>query len=230
MRVRLALAGYTGRMGKAIADVLAEDDSRAVLGGGLVRAMVPKAESLFETCDVVVDFTSPSLTLELVEKAARLHKPYLCGTTGLDEKTMAGLKRFGESIPVLYAANTSLSLVVARRMAGLAAQLLAPYPYDIAILDRHHRWKKDSPSGTALSLGRAVEEGNHGAHKVSYASIHAGAIVGEHEVLFAGDGTSITLTHTVTDRHVFARGAVTAALWLASQKSGFYSMDDVLSV
>jgi 4-hydroxy-tetrahydrodipicolinate reductase len=154
----------------------------------------------------------------------------MSGTTGLDAEGLKALKQAAQKIPVLHAPNTSLSLAAMKRITALAAQLLGNLDYDVAITDEHHAQKKDAPSGTAKALGEAVIAGSNGKKTPSYSSIRAGSIVGEHEVIFAGNGEIIRLHHSVTDRHIFARGAVEAALWLAKKPAGLYGMDDVLGL
>ncbi len=242
MITTIGLIGYAGRMGQAIARAI-ETHPTARLGGGLVRTLpvspmgkdtpvilTDKPEALFPQCDVLIDFTHANATASFAKLAAQYGKPFLSGTTGLDQETLATLREVSATIPVLHTTNTSLSLIVVKRMAKLAAKLLKDQDYDIAIHDKHHKWKKDAPSGTALTLGQAILEGNEGAKPPAYSSTRAGSIIGEHDILFAGTGESITIAHEVTDRHVFARGAVQAALWLAMQKRGYYMMDDVLDV
>jgi len=238
----VGIIGYTGRMGQAIARSI-ESHPTAALCGGVTRKqtlseqhenspliVTDNPEELFPHCDVIVDFSHPTVTPMFARIAAQHGKAFLSGTTGLEEEGYAVLKEVAEKIPVLHAANTSLSLAVTRRLVRQAAALLKDLDYDISILDKHHRWKKDAPSGTALTLGQSALEGNEGTHEPTYASIRSGAIVGEHDVLFSGAGETINIQHTVTDRKVFARGAVQAAVWLAAQKPGFYAMDDVLGV
>jgi 4-hydroxy-tetrahydrodipicolinate reductase len=204
---RIAVFGAKGRMGSlVVADILS-------------RTTCAYAENI-ENADVVIDFTRADATPDLIKQAASLGKPYVCCTTGLAD--MAPLHDAAKTIPVLYAANTSLSLAAAKQAVALMAKILTPFGYDIAVHEEHHTLKKDAPSGTALVLGHAAG-GN-----VAYTSVRAGNIVGEHEVLFAGDSELIRLRHSVTDRRVFARGAVEAALWLAGKSEGFYSMEDVL--
>ncbi len=242
MITTIGLIGYAGRMGQAIAHSI-ETHPTACLGGGLVRTLpvssmrddapmilTDKPEALFPQCDVLVDFTHASATAPFAKLAAQYGKPFLSGTTGLDPETMATLREVSATIPVLHTTNTSLSLVVVKRMAKLAAKLLKDQDYDIAIHDKHHKWKKDAPSGTALTLGKAVLEGNEGSHPPAYSSTRAGSIIGEHAILFAGTGETITIAHEITDRRVFAHGAVQAAVWLAMQKPGYYLMDDVLDI
>jgi len=239
----VGLVGYSGRMGQSIAEIIKASPS-ACLAGGITRSMMPTvttdgdkpliltsdAEELFPQCDVIIDFSHASATAGYARIAAKCGKPFLSGVTGVSEADINILKDVSKTIPVLYTTNTSLSLVVVRHMVRLGAKMLKDHDYDISIFDKHHRNKKDSPSGTALSLGNEVLKGNEGSHPPSYASARVGSIVGEHDILFAGVGEVINLQHTVTDRRVFARGAVEAALWLAPQKSGFYSMDNVLTI
>lgn len=229
-------------MGQAIARVLPEFPA-AGLAGGLVRQgrddvstlssgllITSDADKLFPACSVLIDFSSAEALPATLSHALKHHKPLVVGITGLSAELQQRLKDAAQRIPILYASNTSLSLVVMKRLVQQAAQLLRDHDYDIAILDRHHRFKKDAPSGTAKTLGEAVLAGNQGQREPSYAAIRAGYIVGDHEVLFTGHGETISLQHSVTDRDIFARGAVSAALWLADKPAGLYRMDDVLEI
>jgi 4-hydroxy-tetrahydrodipicolinate reductase len=235
--VKVGIIGIGGRMGQAIAAVLA-DDARAKLIGGVEKEKTPNAGVLITDdigelapkVDLLIDFSSPALTVKAAQAAAHCGIAYFVGTTGLDDEAKKALTAASEKIPVLQASNTSLSLVVMKKLAQMAAGLLKDYDYDVAIWDAHHRMKKDAPSGTALTLGEWVLKGNGGKKQPTYASTRAGFIIGEHEVLFAGPGETIALRHQVTDRTVFARGAVTGGLWLVEQKPGLYSMDEVLGI
>lgn len=242
MIVVIGITGYTGRMGQAVAKLL-ESHAGACLAGGVARyhnkadnnpdsplIVTDDPNELFPHCDVIVDFSHPTATPLYARLAARAGKPFVCGTTGLEAPEQQVLMECAQTIPLLYAPNTSLSLAVARHAAASIASLLKEHDYDISIVDKHHRWKKDMPSGTALSLSEAIMAGNEGRKQPDIASIRSGAIIGEHEIMFAGAGETITLHHQISDRRVFARGAVHAALWLASQKPGFYTMDDVLGL
>ena len=242
MIVVVGITGFTGRMGQAIAQTI-DVHPNACLAGGVTRPhTVPPADEespliitdnpqeLFPQCDVIVDFSHPSVVPIYARLAAEAGKAFMSGTTGLEEETLSVFKETAKKVPVLYASNTSLSLVVTKQVAKLTAKLLKDYDYDVSILDKHHKWKKDAPSGTALSLGKSVLEGNKGKKMPSFASVRSGSIIGEHEILFAGKGDTITLHHSVTDRRIFAQGAVHAAIWLSAQKVGFYSMEDVLQI
>ncbi len=241
MPYALGIIGYAGRMGQAIGR-LALEDMHWSLSGGVVRKNVAppipgvlittNPDELFPVCDVVVDVSSPQATAGNAAAAVRYGKAFVCGTTGLDEAARTALAEAAARVPVLYASNTSLSLAVVKKLAHEAARLLAPHDYDVTILGRHHRWKKDRPSGTAKTLGEAVVAGNGGVHAPQFADLHAGSVVGEHEVAFVGAHEVITIAHSVTDRDVFARGALTAALWLADHPTPgrLYGMDDVLGL
>lgn len=236
MTTRIGIIGFAGRMGQAIGRaVTAHPD--AVLVGGLDREPMPeqgklivttKPDELFPHCDVIVDFTHHTVTPVYARLAAEYGKAFMSGTTGLNAEAHAVLREVSQKIPLLYATNTSLSLVVMKQLVKQAASLLRDHDYDVTILDRHHRMKKDAPSGTAVTLGEAVTAGNDGAHPPQFAALRAGFIVGEHEVSFVGQGEIISLKHSVTDRDIFARGAVQAALWLHGKAVGMYGMDDVL--
>lgn len=241
--IRVGILGYHGRMGQLIArEIVAHKGKGCILAAGADHVLHPdapviegvkvssNAEDVVAASDVVIDFTVAAATPQHALLAAKLGKAFMSGTTGLDENGATTLHQAAKQIPVLYARNTSLSLAATKRVVALAAQLLAPFDYDIAILDEHHRMKKDAPSGTALVLGEAVKAANGGVRHPTYAAIRSGSIVGEHEVQFAGDGEVIRIRHSVTDRSIFARGAVQAALWLHGKPAGFYGMDDVLGM
>lgn len=238
----IGVIGCTGRMGQAITSVIEGHPSACIAGGLTSTHSVPdnqdeqkhlitdNPEELFPKSDVLIDFSHSSVTATYAKLAEKHKKPYMVGTTGISEEAFDVLKEVSKTIPVLYASNTSLSLVVTKKIAQIAAFYLRDHDYDISILDKHHKWKQDAPSGTALTLGEAITEGNEGKHEPTYAAIRSGSIIGEHDILFAGQGENITIQHRVTDRRVFARGAVEAALWLAKQPAGYYTMDAVLSV
>ncbi|MCB1539100.1 MAG: hypothetical protein H6865_01095 [Rhodospirillales bacterium] len=206
MNTAIHVLGHQGRMGSlTCAEIAARTD--CVYSGDM------------ESADVVIDFTRADATPDLLARAVRLHKPYVCCVTGLDP---APLRATSEIVPVLHAVNTSVSLAVFKRAVADIAASLRPHGYTVAIHDVHHAAKRDAPSGTALALGAAI------GGPVSYTSERMGKVVGEHTVTFTGAHETIALRHAVTDRRVFARGALEAAIWLAKQPAGFYGMDDVL--
>lgn len=196
-------------------------------------------------CDVLVDFSGPvafdgALALALERRVA-----FVSGSTGLRDVQYAQLDQASNSIPVLWAANFSLGMAMLLRCARRVAEVLPDW--DCEILDIHHARKRDAPSGTALAIGRAVAEGRaqdfdknsvferHGdvgpreAGTIGFAALRGGDIVGEHTVMFACEGERIELTHRATSRDIFARGALAAAVWLARQRPGMYTLDQVLA-
>ncbi|KPK58348.1 MAG: hypothetical protein AMJ59_15670 [Gammaproteobacteria bacterium SG8_31] len=261
--LNLAIIGATGRMGSAVA-VAALDEPDLKLSGGLVSADSRDAgmdmaelvgrrpigirlsgdpETALANADVAVDFSLPSATDAVLAACVARRLPLVLGTTGLTEGQRSALDYAASQIPVVYGANMSVGLNLLRRLTRIAASVLGE-DFDAEILDIHHRFKRDAPSGSALELGAAVIDGrgSDGAAEigrrpgdgprelgaVGYASLRAGDVVGDHTVLLAGPGERIELVHRVTDRAAFALGALRAARWIAGQKPGLYSMDDVL--
>ena len=196
-------------------------------------------------CDVLVDFSGPvafdaALALALQRRAA-----FVSGTTNLREEQHSALAGAAEVIPVLWASNFSLGVAMLARMARRVAEALPGW--DCEIVELHHNRKQDAPSGTALTLGAAVAEGRgialaeHARYErrgqvgarapgeIGFAALRAGDVAGEHTVFFVGEGERIELVHRATDRDIFARGALAAAIWLAGRDPGSYSFDQVLA-
>ena len=218
--------------------------SDLVFTGGIDRDTEMTAEKLFNTSDIVIDFTSPDASLKHAEFAAQFKKAHLIGTTGLKLEQIAQLKKFSEQAPVLLSANTSLGVNLLVQMTKKVAAVLGD-DYAIEILEAHHDKKVDAPSGTALAIGRAAADGRKvdfeekksinrdGARQkgdIGFAVLRGGDVIGEHTVYFYGEGERLELTHRATDRKLFAKGAITTAKWLVSQKPGFYTMDDFLKI
>ena len=192
--------------------------------------------------DVAIDFSSAAATRANLAACRAARKPLLICTTGFAAELDGSFAAAARDIPLLIAANTSLGVTLLLELVRIAARALPP-SFDIAVLDTHHRSKQDAPSGTALALGSAAREARqaaasaagpaagepHREGEVGFASVRAGDIVGEHTVLFAGPGEALSLTHRATDRGVFARGALAAALWLQSRPPGRYTMHDLLA-
>ncbi len=210
-------------------------------------AVCDDPEPMFELCDVVIDFSTPSL-IEAHTKLAAKHKTALVvGTTGLGEKEEAFLNTACQKVPVVQAGNMSLGVNILQGLTQKLAQML-DVDWDIEIIEMHHRHKVDAPSGTALMLGNAAATGRGmalnekatyerygqiGARKkgeIGFATLRGGSVVGEHSVLFAGDSEIIELTHKASDRSIFAKGAIRAALWCEGREPGRYTMLDVLGL
>ncbi len=206
-------------------------------------------KSLIEKSDAVIDFSTPKNTLESLEIVANTNKElvYVIGTTGFSEKETTQLKNYAKKIPLIWSANMSVGVNILLKITEQVAQLLDEQ-FDIEIIEAHHRHKVDSPSGTALALGIAAAKGRNidlnknsiksrdgiiGSRpcaKIGFSTIRGGDIVGEHTVMFAGEGERVELTHKASNRNIFAKGAVRAASWGYKNKisAGLYDMADVL--
>jgi 4-hydroxy-tetrahydrodipicolinate reductase len=223
--IRVAIAG-AGRMGKAIAAGLDKHDDLELAGiwgrGGDLDALV-------EDADVVIDFSLPGGTMQVLD-AVRAHgKPLVCGVSGLDDTQMARIDEAAASIPVVYDRNMSLGVAVLARAVRDAAASLG-LDFEVEIAEVHHVHKKDSPSGTALKLGEivAAARGEEGTGSVRFQSERRGEVPGDHEVVMSSPTERLSFGHSVTTRQVFADGAIRAARWIAAQPPGRYAMSDVL--
>ena len=205
------------------------------------------AEAMFEVADVVIDFTAPGLIARHARLAVDHGTALVVGTTGLKPEHETALEDAAAEVAVVQAANMSVGVNL---LLGLARQVAAILDdgFDIEIVEMHHRHKVDAPSGTALALGKAVAEGRgvvldevvarvrdgiigpRARGEIGFATLRGGDVVGEHTVIFAGEGERIELTHKASSRAIFARGAVRAALWTKGRGPGRYAMRDVLGL
>ena len=240
---KIGIIGIEGRMGQAIAKVLAT--SKHGLVGGVGRG--EQAFELAAQSDVLVDFSAPQAIENNLRAARGENIPILIGTTGLSEMELGEIADAAQDIPVLQTGNTSLGVNLLAHLVGQAAAKLGP-EWDIEILEMHHRMKVDAPSGTALLLGEAAaaargidlaghsesgRDGHAGARQdgaIGFAALRGGTVAGDHSVIFAGSQERITLSHNAEDRSIFARGAVQGATWLIGKPAGRYSMKDVLGL
>ncbi|HXV31842.1 MAG TPA: 4-hydroxy-tetrahydrodipicolinate reductase [Sinorhizobium sp.] len=218
---------------------------------GLGPIGVPVTDEPLEAflhADGVLDFTAPAGTVEFAGLAAQARIVHVIGTTGCSADDEAKIRAAARHARIIKSGNMSLGVNLLGVLTEKAARALPASGWDIEILEMHHRHKVDAPSGTALLLGAAaakgrgidlkehsvrVRDGHTGARpqgSIGFATLRGGSVVGEHSVLLAGEGEMVTLSHSATDRSIFARGAVAAALWGRGQKPGFYSMLDVLGL
>lgn len=202
---------------------------------------------LFTRCEAILDFTSPRVSVEYAGLAAQARIVHVIGTTGFAAEDEEAIAIAGRHATIVKAGNMSLGVNLLTALGEKVAAALDP-DYDIEIVEMHHRHKVDAPSGTALMLGEAAaagrrvsleahcvksREGHTGARQrgdIGFASLRGGDVVGEHTMIFAGQGERVELTHRATDRQIFARGAVKAALWARGKPPGVYSMRDVLGL
>jgi 4-hydroxy-tetrahydrodipicolinate reductase len=252
--IPIAVHGAAGRMGREVLR-LALADARVAIVAALVKSNAEAADMPGIACTtsldanvapaVLVDFSAADAFDATLALALSRRIAFVSGTTGLSPKQHDALRDAAATIPVLWSANFSLGVAVLTRLAREAARALASWDCEIA--EAHHRNKKDAPSGTALALGRAVADARGvafdevaerdrsttprtRAESIGFAITRAGDIVGEHTVTLAGEGERIELTHRATDRAIFARGAIEAAIWVAAQRPGAYALADVLGL
>jgi 4-hydroxy-tetrahydrodipicolinate reductase len=246
MTIAIAIAGAHGQMGRALINAAASD-ARFSITGTTTRGG-ESASAAGANAGVWIDFTTPDATMAALEslRSAKL-RAAIIGTTGLLPAQVERLAEHAKRIAIVCSGNFSLGVNLLAVLVEQAAAKLGPQ-WDIEILEAHHRRKVDAPSGTALMLGDAAARGrgaaladvrlapNDGAIGVrreggiGFASLRAGGIVGEHDVVFAAEREVLTLSHSALDRGLFADGALAAALWAAAKPPGLYSMRDVLGL
>lgn len=209
----------------------------------LAYASVLEPES---RADVLVDFSNAASFDAALALAVEREMAFVSGTTGLNEAQREALEQAALRIPVLWSANFSIGVALLRRMAAETARVLGD-EFDVEIIEAHHRHKRDAPSGTALTLGRAIAEARgrsldevgvfarHGhmdervRGDIGFATVRGGDIVGDHTILFAGEGERLEFTHRASTRAVFARGALVAARWMAGRSAGRYTLDQAVA-
>lgn len=227
---------------------IGKDAGEIAGAGALGVAITSDPLEAFLHAEGVLDFTSPAATVEFAALAAQARIVHVIGTTGCtvaDDEKIAAAARHAR---VVKSGNMSLGVNLLGVLASQAARALSPDNWDIEVLEMHHKHKVDAPSGTALLLGEAaaagrgidlashsvrVRDGHTGAREagtIGFATLRGGSVVGDHSVIFAGEGEQVTLSHHASDRTIFARGAVTAAIWARDRKPGFYTMLDVLGL
>ncbi|ALM51063.1 4-hydroxy-tetrahydrodipicolinate reductase [Halomonas huangheensis] len=265
---RIAIVGAAGRMGRVLIAAV-NQDAESELAAATVRpgsslagadlgelagvgrlgiAAVDSLEAVVDDIDVLIDFTTPQLTLSNLAFCAEHGKAIVIGTTGLSDAELDELDSYRDQVPMVFAPNMSVGVNLTLKLLEIAARTLGDEGYDIEVIEAHHRHKVDAPSGTALRMGEVVAAAvdrnlkEHGvfervgqcgprdAKEIGFATVRAGDIVGEHTVMFATEGERIEVTHKASSRMTFARGAVRAARWVSGRSAGRYGMDDVLGL
>ena len=258
MTTKIAIAGAKGRMGENLIQSGLSNENTEIVGifditdiddiflkkVGLPENVKISREESFIAADAIIDFTSPAALFSFTESAVANNTSLIVGTTGLEEKHFKLLEQAGRSTKVFYAPNMSFGVNSFFNLARKAASQLKNF--DIEIIETHHRYKKDAPSGTAIKLGEEIAEelgyskeqfnfdrqqkGIERKNKeIGFSSIRGGNIPGEHTVIFHGDNESIELTHKSYNRKIFSDGAIDAAIWLSSQKNGLYTFRDMIN-
>ena len=254
-KVKLAITGCLGRMGQQLIKSSKVDKNiklTTLTENRLVKNKISgikaslNEEKAFKNVDLIIDFTVPKCTIEVLKIAVKLKKRVVIGTTGFTKKEESLIKKFSKKIPILKAGNMSLGVNLLMYLTEIASKSLNDN-YLSKIFEVHHKHKKDYPSGTALMLGKGIADGKGKnfynligkkflnkrsfpyGKKINFNSIRKGEIIGEHEIKFSSGKEIITLNHEAFDRALYSEGALTAAKWLIKKKPGLYSMRDVLN-
>lgn len=222
---KICISGSKGKMGSRIIE-LAKDDSGLEVSGSF--DMGDDAASNMESCDCLIEFTSPEATMEHLAMCEKKKKAIVIGTTGLSDDQKKAVEEASAKIPVVFSPNMSVGVNLVFKMASDAARVLGK-DYAASIVEAHHVQKKDAPSGTAKEIARIIKDAGS-APEVPIESVREGEIVGEHTVTFESDTDVIEITHSAKTRDIFAKGALTAAKFAAGKKSGLYTMQDVLGL
>jgi 4-hydroxy-tetrahydrodipicolinate reductase len=254
-KINLAISGCLGRMGQQLIKssktnknfkltTLTENKAINKKIAGIKLGI--NTEQAFKNTDVIIDFTVPDCTLDILKIASKLKKRVVIGTTGFTQKEEDIIKKFSKKIPILKAGNMSLGINLLMYLTEIASKSLNDQ-YLSKVFEVHHKHKKDYPSGTALMLGKGIANGKNKnfydlmgkkflnkkyfpyGKKINFNSIRKGEIIGEHEVTFSSGKEIIRLNHEAFDRALYSDGALTAAKWLINKKPGLYSMRDLLN-
>jgi 4-hydroxy-tetrahydrodipicolinate reductase len=254
-KINLAITGCLGRMGQQLIKsskknknfnlvTLTENKIINKTISGIKPSL--NTEGAFKKSDVIIDFTIPKCTLEILKIASKLKKRVVIGTTGFNQKEEKLIKKYSKKISILKAGNMSLGINLLMYLAEITSKSLNDN-YLSKIFEVHHKHKKDYPSGTALMLGKGIADGKNKnfygligkkflnkksfpfGKKINFNSIRKGEIIGEHEVIFSSGKEVIKLNHKAFDRALYSDGALTAAKWLKNKKPGLYSMRDLMN-
>jgi len=253
--INLAISGCLGRMGQQlIASTKTNKNFKlvALTENKIINKKIAGVDinlnthQAFKKADVIIDFTVPNSTLNILEIASKLKKRVVIGTTGFTQKEEALIKKISQKIPVLKAGNMSLGINLLMYLTEIASKSLND-EYLSKVFEVHHKHKKDYPSGTALMLGKGIADGKNKnfysligkkflnkksfpyGKKINFNSIRKNEVIGEHEVIFSSGKELIKLNHEAFDRALYSDGALTAAKWLMNKKPGLYSMRDLLN-
>jgi len=253
--MRYGIVGATGRVGQLLVNIIKNSDDTlgAVMFEGKQTIEFDKdtiitndAKTLLENCDVVIDFSAPIATQKLLEAALETPKPLVIATTGLNDHQQNLMIEVSKKTPVLYATNMSLGVAILNKLVEMVSAKLKDF--DIEIVEQHHRYKVDAPSGTALTLaehaararglnlkdvivtGRSGHVGARTKDEIGVFAVRGGDVVGRHTVGFYNEGEFLELNHTATSRETFARGALKVSKWLVNQQPSLYSIHDALGI
>ncbi len=249
--VKIIMHGCNGHMGQVIGDIVAKDPDAEIVAGIDIADQGKNSYPVFtdiDTCqveaDAIIDFSSAKATDKLLEYSAARQIPVVLCSTGLSEEQLAKVEETSKKVAVLKSANMSLGINTLLKLVQDAAKVLATAGFDMEIVEKHHRLKVDAPSGTALALADSINEAMDNKYHYVYdrsqrrekrddkeigiSAVRGGTIVGEHEIIFAGQDEVIEFKHTAYSKAIFGKGAVEAAKFLAGKPAGRYDMSDVI--
>jgi 4-hydroxy-tetrahydrodipicolinate reductase len=249
---KVIMNGCNGKMGQCITGICREDKDVTIVAGidvydGIKNdyPVFPSVEACDVKADVIIDFSNANAVDALLDYCVKTQTPVVLCTTGLSEEQLAKVEETSRQVAVLKSANMSLGINTLMELLKKAAQVFAPAGFDMEIVEKHHNQKLDAPSGTALALAdsmnealeddynyvydRSTERRKRDRYEIGISSVRGGNIVGEHEVIFAGQDEVIEFKHTAYSKAVFAKGAVEAAKFLAGRPAGRYDMADVIA-
>ena len=254
-KIKLGITGCLGRMGQQLIKSSKKNQNFKIISlteFGIQNKNIngleiqKNSEKAFKNIDVVIDFTTPKCTLEMLKIVTKLRKKVVIGTTGFSRSQEKLIKKYSKKIPILKAGNMSLGINLLMYLTEIASSSLGN-TFLSKVFEIHHKHKKDYPSGTALMLGRGIATGKKKnfysllgkkflnkktfpyGKKINFNSLRKGEIIGEHEVKFSSGKEIITLNHEAFDRALYSEGALTAAKWLKNKKNGLYSMRDLMN-
>ncbi len=248
--INIALFGCNGKMGQVIAQILASDENAKVAFGFDINTEMKNSfpvynniDNIKENADVIIDFSHPAMLESIIKYAKKTKTPAVIATTGISDAGIREIDDLSKEVAVFRSANMSLGINLLINLVKKAAPLLEG-KFDIEIIEKHHNQKIDAPSGTALMLADAVNESlsseceyvydrhsvrkKRGKTEIGLHAIRGGTIVGEHDVIFAGNDEIVELKHTATSKGVFAEGAIKAAKFLVGKKCGMYDMQNLI--
>ena len=224
--IKICISGSSGKMGSRIIELAKEDTDLHVCGSFDVVDENP--EQFVENTDCLIEFTTPQATMEHLELCEKHKKAMVIGTTGLSDAERAKIEAVSSKIPIVFSPNMSIGVNLLFKMVSDAAKVLGS-EYSVEIVEAHHAQKKDAPSGTAKEIARIIKD-IKGEMEIPIESVREGETVGEHTVTFESNVDLIEITHSAKTRDIFVKGALQAAKFIATKKSGLFTMKDVLGL
>ena len=263
--MKISIVGCTGRMGCTIINETLKSSFFSLSGGygkyqntlsGIDLGEIANGkkiniftsdslEKVIDSCDTVIDFSAPQLSLKAAKIASSKSKIFVSGTTGFTDSEFTQLKSLANNSPFIWASNMSIGVNLLNMLIEKSCQILDD-SFDTEIIEMHHKHKKDAPSGTAISLGKSIASAKNldfnevstlsregitserKTNEIGFATLRGGSVIGDHTVIFAGENEQIELTHKAVNRNIFANGALRTAKWAKDQAPGFYSIKDTL--